>query len=272
MGIVGKWLSEKLESHRRLFGRFAVVTLTISLIAYGVNLWQGADFLAGKREGFAHVVAQVGRVALSRWIYVPLFLLSGLALIGLHFHDVRERKRSRLVKDVMPGDRIITEEQTTPYGSISKGVMGYQNAAPRPKTVEVKAAIGGHPNLAATGEIDPEMQQPKCRPSHRVEGDQVVLVLENHDYLPITIVRCVVRGMHFGPFQTDITNPFPALGELQIGPPKLELRFPRDFDGAALRPGAEHWVAWYDTFDSAQTGPAWTWDHRLALYQFRTVL
>jgi hypothetical protein len=108
-----------------------------------------------------------------------------------------------------------------------------------------------------------------------VDGDQLLLSLENHGYLVIPAVRCVVAA--FGgnkPFQADVLNPFKTSDEFQVGPPKLALRFPADFrEDAHLRPGVEHWVTWYDTTDDAQAVPAWTGvEHRLAAYRFRTVL
>ena len=74
---------------------------------------------------------------MNPWLMAAL-LLAGAALVGLHFHDMRERKRSRLVRDVMPGERIITKRETTAGGSTSEGVVGFKEV----KMAEVKIDRG----------------------------------------------------------------------------------------------------------------------------------
>jgi hypothetical protein len=273
-------MRDRFAAFKKRHGRGWVFVLIILCISFALDRWEDIDFAVNHRSTLGNLAGRIGNVLFSDWFLIPAFVVVTVVILWLYSRPLPQQRAGPTVSDVIPGERIITEEQTTSRGSTSRGVMGFEDAAPTPKTVEAKAAIPGAPEpeseteraIRVTGEIDPEMQQPKCRPSHGVNGDQVVLVLENREHLTIPVVRCVVRGMHIGPFQTDVTNPFPASEALQIGPPKLDLWFPRDFDGADLRPGADHWVAWYDTFDTAHTGPSWTEDHRLALYRFRTIL
>jgi hypothetical protein len=127
------------------------MTLVGSVVLFMVNVWQGAEFLASKRSGVAHVLVLTARVGLNRRVYVPLIIVSGGALVFLHFHDMRERERTKLVRDVKPGDRIITKEERSPHGSITQGVMGFQNATVTPKTAEASAsALGFDPSRWAT--------------------------------------------------------------------------------------------------------------------------
>jgi len=128
--------------------------------------------------------------------------------------------------------------------------------------------------LKVSGEPDWGVESFRCQPSHRVEGEQLFLVLENSADLPIPVLRCVVQMLGGTPFHADVTNPFVVPTDAaRIGPPRVELRFPQDFGAAAyLAPGGQHWVTWFDTTDDAKTSLGGDPAHHLAKYRFRTVL
>src|SRR5205823_5253596 len=119
--------------------------------------------------------------------------------------------------------------------------------------------------LKVSGEPDPTFASPRCRASHRVDGDQVVLLLENTHHLDLPVVRCriVAFGDKNTTYDCDVTNPFKETKETRVGPAKLECRFPQDFTGmryaapvdVVLRPGVNHFVWWFDSFDENLSSP-----------------
>lgn len=85
--FIAGWVGERREK----YGEVGAYAVAVGILIVGLNIWEHADFLAGKREGFQIVLGAVLDVLLSPAFGYTLFFVGGVGLIGLHFYDKKQR-------------------------------------------------------------------------------------------------------------------------------------------------------------------------------------
>ena len=87
---MGRWVGPRREKT----GEVAVWILVASALLRVFDLWQRLDFAVGHRSAFLTVGNAALRVLFSPVLHYLAFVLAGMFLVGLHFYDKRQRRKS----------------------------------------------------------------------------------------------------------------------------------------------------------------------------------